>query len=186
MALASRCRLVSALVVLASLTSSATASAFQGFTVRNPRSVPHSALLRAERAIEKQSVQVNRQWGTPVARFVRLGGWPIYFQRRPVSCNGPSAGCHYSGPLIRVAILGSWAPPWWLVLSHEVVETLVHPGPPFPPPPAAKALGFDPEVCDPVLYVPYKINGELVSDFVFPSYFQRHGHKPFDQAHALS
>lgn len=57
--------------------------------------------------------------------------------------------------------------PWTLTFSHELLETLADPR-------ATSVLGtadYEVEICDPVQYDAYEIDGVVVSNFVTPAWF---------------
>lgn len=72
---------------------------------------------------------------------------------------------------------------WIMTLSHEVLEMMVDPT-------ASKAVRFGEhviplEICDPVEEVGYKIDGEIVADFVFPMFFRATSPGPYDMGRMI-
>lgn len=124
-------------------------------------------------AITWESRLLRQHWGTPVVRWGG-GGYPVIITDRDsvVQACGGGLGCHWPDEAVAE---------WWpfhdgtpadggWVTAHEVLETLVDPGPVFD----------KPEVCD-------DVNGALVTapngvelpDFLYPSYFDG-GPGPYD------
>jgi hypothetical protein len=155
------------------------------FVVVNETQLPRVELERAERAVEDQSVQLRRYWQTPCAAFTAApaqcsvdhfiggwcayDGWPVFveFDR----CSG-DAGCHaYNAsriPYVEVSVQPSSYASWTVVLSHEVLETLVDPF-------LARLAGdAEVEVCDPAYAYSYRLDGGvLVSDFTLPAFWRQ-------------
>ena len=147
------------------------------FTVHNGTGLRQNRIDAADAAITKQvSQQFRRYWpGRPI-RF-GSGGFPIYVEPYATVawvCQANVAACHgpnwiFAGYSSAAATPGDWT----LALDHEVLETLVDPS------------GTGQEVADPVQTPGYKYAGWLLSDFVFPNYFQAGSVGPRDLLHQL-
>jgi hypothetical protein len=126
----------------------------QNLTVVNGAAVP---IARAETAVEAQSAQLRRRWGTPLVRFAP-GGWPVILQNdtgRIVAVGGIHTTTPAGTPEALIAVVAGGN--WTVAFSHEVLEMLVDP------------YGGRVEVCDPVEGESYLLGGVQVSDFVFPN-----------------
>ena len=155
----------------------------QVITIVNSAGVQASVLARAEFAITSQSYTLRQHWGTPLVQF-GPGGWSVYLMTDVSAyCGDDADGCHSQGPTgdvqaqVSVQVTGF---PWTVVLSHEILEMLADPYIVTAPRYAGSTLV---EVCDPVEFVPYTIDGVAVSDFVLPSWFQPRSQGPFDLQH---
>lgn len=176
----------------------------QTITVVNDAGV--TGLAKVERAIEVQSLQLRRWWGTPAVVF-GTGGWPITIvdyalghgvvglhdvQQISAPCPVDRACGAIDGanPYAIVTVWG-WQPPvtapyWSITFSHEIMEMLVDPqvnrqvsishGEP---------LGLM-EVCDPVEENAYSLDAVEVSDFVTPAYFIADSRGPWDRERMLT
>jgi len=90
-------------------------------------------------------------------------------------------------PLAKVAVLDAMLSSWASkVISHEVLEMLVNPYidqrivVPSPEDEQAGRLYWL-EICDPTdEYDRYDVNGYMVSDFVYPSFYSPTGKRPFN------
>ena len=65
------------------------------------------------------------------------------------------------------------------LLDHEVIETLVDPKV------NRTKHGMLVEVCDPVEDYLYVVNGVQLTDFTFPSYWNKRSYGPYDYLHKL-
>lgn len=132
-----------------------------------------------ERALIDQIDEVAPVWHTPPIRF-GASGIPVYVlpgaQVWPI-CGSENAGCHVQdqdpaiyvedfrenvtdGPQNRNSITSS--------LSHEIIEALVDPD------------GMHPEICDPVAWTDYKVDGVAVDDWTLPAYWTPASPPPYD------
>ena len=116
--------------------------------------------------------------GTPPA-----GSWKVYVDDRKgdyhtVSASLPIAYCHVNG------VSQDY---WTNTVSHEVLEMR---GDPFVNQTYTRPNGTTGsiEVCDACETNDqgYRISGVLMSDFVYPSWFQASGHSPYDQTRLIS
>lgn len=137
----------------------------QTITLLNQAGARFRALVRVQRAIVAQSVQLRAAWGTPCVAF-GPGGWRIYLKRGGLM---PQGEHEWAGaPYALVWTAGNTLPAWSTVLSHEIVEMLVSP----------KDRGYwlngtggPVEVADPVEHQAYSLDGVYLSDFVYPSWY---------------
>jgi hypothetical protein len=74
----------------------------------------------------------------------------------------------------------SGSPAWTWTASHELLEMLEDPTT------NVTSDGFAREVCDPVDNIGYYIDGDLVSDFVTPAYFQLQSKGPWDYLDSIT
>ena len=139
-------------------------------------------LTRAERAITFQvNHQVRRYWHNPPIRF-GASGIPVYFySHRGASRHGcgPGAdGCH--GSAVWVENQPGWYDAMTTALSHEVVETTVDPQ-------NNRVLdGLLADPCDEAQGATYLVGSVTVADFVFPSWYARGSHGPWDFMAAIA
>jgi hypothetical protein len=138
----------------------------QTLTVVNQAKVRSRALVRVERAVSAQSLQVRLAWGTPCARFAP-GGWKLYLKIGGAEPHGEHD--FYGRPYALVWTSGASAQGWSRDFSHEVVEMLedptlevryVHDG-----------SSWQREIADPVEGLGYRLRGVYVSDFVTPQWY---------------
>lgn len=153
----------------------------QTITVVNQANVRPSVLGRIERDVASQSVQVCRHWGTPLVRF-GSGGWKLYLAYSNISaCDTETGdqGCHaYDANGVPFAAVDTWGGTWQVgqgtdwsaAFDHEIVEMVTDED--------ANPAG---EVVDPVNNDVYQVDdGSMMSDFVYPSYFQPGASGPYD------
>ena len=165
----------------------------QTITVVNDAHVTPLTLFKVEHAIEVQSQQVAAAWGSPTVQFGR-DGWPLTLRRSSIAWGYHSDHLTYLGDwacadggcvgapgatLQRTPYLAVYvgrdpqhSESWSETFSHEIIETIVDPN-----------LG-GPEICDPVEQYGYRLDGEYVSDFALPAYFNSGA--PLDEMGALS
>lgn len=140
-----------------------------------------SVSRHVERAlIDQISEQVAPVWHTAPIRFGERGV-PVYVegvsQVEAACADDEAAGCHTQaaapaiyvedfrenvtdGPENRDSITSA--------LSHEIIEMLVDPG------------GTAPEICDPVAWADYTIDGVTVSDWTLPAFWSPASAPPYD------
>jgi hypothetical protein len=175
-------------------------------TVINQSSVVLTAdLAAAVAAVQKQlSNEFKAAWhidatlvigASPASLFKRILAkifrtnaepWPVYI--RDHSDKSGALGYHNPGrPPITYVFAADCAPtapgqlPWTVCLSHEILEMLVD-----PQLTRRSATSQYEEVGDPVETATYSIDGVLVTDFVYPSYFDAHGNAPYDYLRLLT
>lgn len=130
----------------------------QALTVVNTSGVSPTTVARAKQALIDQSYQLNFYWGTPIVTF-KAGGWPVHLVPS-LDCNPACSGYHSYDSNSPFAMVNTTMHPWTGTFSHEILEMLVDP------------YGGGPEVCDPVSWVLYKLDGVNVNDFALPGYFE--------------
>jgi hypothetical protein len=149
----------------------------QPFAVINEAQIGPRQLVRAERAIRRESLMLRRYWHTPVARF-GADGWSLYLTpSQPQTLEGKACGClgfHDVTPsgvpyAVVYAALRAGTLRWTVVASHEVMEALADPE-------LDRVVdGQLAEICDPMAdYPPIWLAGVPVTDFVTPAWFRWH------------
>jgi hypothetical protein len=131
------------------------------------------ALTRGAAALDYQvNRQLRRYWSVPtvslrVFRGTPPAAWPAIYL---VGSRPPAytAGWHdigASGRVIATVYLRKWRHNWTVGASHELLEMLIDP--------QGESIsgGYLEEVCDPVSFVWYSVDGMYVSDFVTPAWF---------------
>jgi hypothetical protein len=118
-------------------------------------------------------------WTLELLDHIDIYKFPIPLGYHTIGPNGK--------PLAKVAVLDAMLSSWASkVISHEVLEMLVNPYidrrilVPSPEDEQAGRLYWL-EICDPTdEYDRYDVNGYMVSDFVYPSFFSPTGKRPFN------
>lgn len=121
----------------------------------------------------------------PALHEMPPGYWPVLI-KDDIEAN--AVGVHLTDDAERVFALVTYRPEdWTLTLSHEILEMLVDPfGVTFPTGPSPTGDGstveYLAEVCDPCRdpTAGYYVNNVLVSDFIFPGYYDQEGSGRYD------
>lgn len=132
---------------------------------------------RVEVALTAESRQLSRWWGTPVVSFDGTG-WPLIATAGPAPVTCGCLGIHTvdtSGrPYAEAWITSHPTAQSTAELSHELLEMLVDPD-------GLRVMGGTlAEVCDPVSNETYPLDGVMVADFVYPSWFTPGATGPYD------
>lgn len=127
-------------------------------------------------------------WGGS-ATFVAEGGWPIYLEDTSDVAGAlgyhdvDASGVPYARVFVKTSARAGIS--WQSVASHEVLEMLADANA------TTTVVGPDGcnwyrEVGDPCEDLSYFVNSVELSDFVFPSWFDPNGQRPFDKLGGLS
>jgi hypothetical protein len=151
------------------------ATRVQTLTVTNGAGIGDARLSQVERAVQDQSAELARYWGTPVVRY-GPGGWPVTITSDP---NAPASHGASSGQPFAIVDNndGSWLG-WTYEFSHEIMEMLVDPLPDAPT--------HQIEVCDQTGTLMYRLDGVTVADFVTPAWATPTAPGPYDRMRQIN
>lgn len=118
--------------------------------------------------------EYHSEWGIEATCAPSGSGYGTIHLVDTLPIQGPSSSGYHLGNQAWVLMSGSTATlPHSLPISHELLEMLTDPD----------GKGF--EICDPVAFRQYPIDGVSLSDFVYRSYFVG-GPGPWDQMRAVT
>lgn len=145
--------------------------------------LPRSALTMEEFCVllDRAAQEVAYVWRLPNTRTrVCVGpGAGLSIELRGGTGPGGLRGCHNErGIVVWTGLLG-WGN-LTQVISHELWEAMVNPSGQDRVGPYAK------EVADPVSQTPWVFQDQLLSNFVYPTYFAAYGKPPYDHLGVLT
>jgi hypothetical protein len=152
------------------------------------RQISPRALARGARALTLQvDHDLRARWPGPrvvvtsakSAKSAAGARWRVTIAAANV--NAPESGIHGDNRHgVWAIVYPSGSPAWTWAASHELLEMLEDPTT------NVTSGGFQREVCDPVKNIGYYVDGDLVSDFVTPAYFQLQSKGPWDYLDSIT
>ena len=156
--------------------------------VNHDRQISPRALTRGARALTLQVNHDLRAWwpgprvivtSAKSAKSAAGARWRVAIAAANV--NAPESGIHGDNQHgVWAMVYPSGSPAWTWAASHELLEMLEDPTT------NVTSDGFQREVCDPVDNIGYYVDGDLVSDFVTPAYFQLGSKGPGDSLDSIT